>query len=323
MSEQTNETVSVYKAKKAKLFLLISTVLAVIGLCACRRPDSRTIHVQGNHNIIVGTANSLAQSAGHEALLRGGSAADAVLTASLTSIVLEAGAPISYGGIFTMVYYDVATNKYYNLNAGYNTVLGEGDPMSIPQAVHADGSQPDEKPIPSGRTALVPGYMAGVEAAHQRFGRLPFKSLFEPAIYYAGHGFKINPLLSNLISSDKQILSRLPETKRIFTDKNGVFLKSGDDFRQPELAATLRAVANQGFSYMYKGQWANNLVAAIQRDGGRMSLEDLRNYRVIWAEPIKISHGGFEIYVHGLPAYGGVSIAEALNLAKEANIAAY
>jgi len=73
---------------------------------------------------------------------------------------------------------------------------------------------------------------------------------------------------------------------------------------------------------MYTGNWAKKFIAAVQRDGGKMTMEDLRNYHVLWSEPIKISHNGFEIYAHGLPAFGGVQITEALNVAKEANIAA-
>src|SRR5262245_51979115 len=80
----------------------------------------------------------------------------------------------SYAGILTMLYYDAASKKVYSLNACYNTVLEEKDPFTIPKG---------DKP--SGRTALVPGFFAGAQAAHNRFGKLPFASLFEPAIYLA------------------------------------------------------------------------------------------------------------------------------------------
>src|SRR5262245_42141273 len=88
---------------------------------------------------------------GVEAFGQGGSAADAALATSLAQIVLDAGAVTSYAGVLTMVYYDAASKKVYSLNAGYNTVLEEKDPLSIP------GSGK-----PSGRTALVPGFLAGV-----------------------------------------------------------------------------------------------------------------------------------------------------------------
>ena len=169
-------------------------------------------------------------------------------------------------------------------------VLAEDDPMSIPSAyrdLQSLVSGWSMKPNPSGRTALVPGYMAGVEAAHRRFGKLPFKSIFAPAIDIAEKGFKLEPAMDVMIYTRKDILSRLPETKQIFLrGEDGNFYRAGDVFRQPELAATLRAVSEQGSSYMYIGYWAKKLVAAVQRDGGKMTMEDLRNYRAIWSEPI-------------------------------------
>ena len=106
-----------------------------------------------------------------EALQRGGTAADAALATALAQIVLKGGATISYAGILTVVYYDAASKKVYSLNAGYNTLLEEKYPTSVP------------RDKPSGRTALVPGFFAGVQAAHGRFGKLPFASLLEPGTF--------------------------------------------------------------------------------------------------------------------------------------------
>src|SRR5262245_27976077 len=88
---------------------------------------------------------------------QGGSAADAALAAALAQIALRAGRDISYAGILTMVYYDAANRKLYSLNAAYNTAREERDPLSIPK----EGE-------PGGRTVLVPGFFAGVQAAHKR-----------------------------------------------------------------------------------------------------------------------------------------------------------
>jgi hypothetical protein len=209
--------------------------------------------VEGEDCIVAGTSSPPALRAGLEALKQGGNAMDAALTTSLTQIALEAGAPVSYAGIMTMVYYDSATKKYYNLNAGWNTLLEEDDPLSIP------GSDPSNtgmtsQPIPSGRTALVPGYMAGVEAGHKRFGKLPFSSLFSPAVFFAEQGFKLNRSVGSWIFFKKNVLSRLPETKAVFTKKDGSFYMTGDIFLQPELAKTLRRMAKHDASYMYIGE---------------------------------------------------------------------
>jgi gamma-glutamyltranspeptidase / glutathione hydrolase len=122
-----------------------------------------------------------------ESLKRGGSAADAVLTTALSQVALNAGATVSYAGILTAVYYDSSSGKVYSLNASWNTPRNETDPLSIPPQGTAFG-----------RTALVPGFMAGVEALHQRFGRRPFAELFEPSIWLAEQDFPLPPLINLL-----------------------------------------------------------------------------------------------------------------------------
>jgi gamma-glutamyltranspeptidase/glutathione hydrolase len=192
---------------------------------------------------------------------------DAALTTSLINIALNSGAVVSYAAVMEMVCYDAETNKYYNLNAAWNTLLEEDDPMTIPRSLSYNFSP---KTVPSSRSALVPGYMAGVEAAHKRFDKLPFSTLFTPATYYAEKGFRVPPTLSYLISMRQSTLLRLPETRRVFmNEETGNFYGTGDHFCQPELAATLRAVAHQGAAYMYTGEWAKRLVALVRRDGAK------------------------------------------------------
>jgi gamma-glutamyltranspeptidase/glutathione hydrolase len=278
----------------------------------------QNVQAEGSHGVVTGTTSASAQRAGLEALIQGGSAVDAVLTTSLAQIALAMGSWVSYAGIFTMVYYDAETGTYHNLNGGYNTILGEDDPMSIPGAAARteDGQQQ-----PSGRTALVPGYMAAVQAAHDKFGRLPFEAVFGPALHYAEEGYELNDFHTRLIEYRKPVLSRLPETRAVFTKDDGSWYSKGDLFTQPELARTLRAVAEQGAGYMYTGPWAEKLVAAVQADGGKMTMEDMKAYEATWTEPVKISYGGHEIYAHGLPAQGGAHIAEVFNIATLAKVA--
>src|SRR5262249_41123473 len=264
--------------------------------------------VESSKGMVAVTHDAFTARIGLEALRQGGSAADAALATSLAQIVLDAGAVTSYAGILTMVYYDAASKKVYSLNAGYNTVLEEKDPLSIP----GPGK-------PSGRTALVPGFFAGVQAAHDRFGKLPFASLFDPAIYLAEKGFVVDPVLG-WINMRKAVLSRLPETKRVFTKQDGEFYKAGDIFKQPQLAETLRKIAAQGTDYIYQGEWAKKYVAAVQSEGGKMTLADLKAYRPIWSEPLQTSYHGYQVYTLGLPSLGGVNTIEALNLLEVADL---
>jgi gamma-glutamyltranspeptidase/glutathione hydrolase len=250
---------------------------------------------EGESGLIAGSSSTLAMRAGLEALKQGGSAADAALAAAMTQVVMNAGATISFAGILEMVYYDARTGDVHALDAGFNTVRAEDDPMSIPTASYMN---PGEKPQPSprGRTVLVPGFMAGVQAAHDRFGSLPFEQIFQPAIYFAEEGIPITPRLARWMEARKAILSRVPETKAVFTRADGEFHAEGDVFRQPAVAATLRAVARDGAEYMYTGAWAERFVDAVRADGGKMTMEDLAAYEPTWAEPLHVRYHGYDLY---------------------------
>ncbi len=259
--------------------------------------------------IVVSTTAAAAARAGLEALNRGGSAVDAVMTHALAEITLWASCCVSHAGFMDLMVFEAATGEVHHLNGGWNTVLGEDDPLSIP----GDG-------VPSGRASLVPGFMAGLEGAHGRFGKLPFAALFGPAIYFAEEGFEVLPMLEGMIAARKDVLSRRPETKAVFTKEDGSWYVSGDHFSQPELARTLRRVAAEGADYMYQGPWAEKLVAAVQSEGGKMTLEDLKRYEPIWRAPLRSTFRGYDVHATAQPNLGGVNMVEALNLVEQADL---
>src|SRR5690606_8348987 len=149
---------------------------------------------------------------------------------------------------------------------------------------------------------------------------LPRGKVFEPAIRCAEQGFEWSDGLTNQYNFRKDVLGRLPETKAIYTKPDGGAYRTGDTFKQPVLANTLRKVAEQGPDHMYTGPWAKKFIAALQRDGGRMTLEDLANYKPIWSQPLHSTYHGYDLYVHGLPASGGVNLIEAMNLAEASGL---
>jgi gamma-glutamyltranspeptidase/glutathione hydrolase len=279
---------------------------------------------RGKHGAVTVAYNGLAARAGLEALKQGGTAVDAALTTAMAQVVLTAGAPISFFGTLSMVYFDAASGKTTTMGAEWNTVAGETDPLTIPGAV-AFGSREALRGSgePSGRTAMVGGFMKGVGEAHKRFGKLPFAQLFEPAIHFAEQGVPVNPLVADAIDMRKDHLSRLPATKAIFTKPDGSFYSTGENFKQLELAKTLRAVAKQGTDYMYKGPWAEKLVAAVQADGGKMTLDDLAAYAVLWhdAAVCELSDG-YALHMSQAPNVGTANLVEALHIAEAANLAA-
>lgn len=168
------------------------------------------------HGMVVGLTSRRSVHDGVEVLKQDGGAVDAAVATAMTQIVEAAGEYISFAGILTMTYYDAATGKVHFLNAGFNTPIEEKDPLSIPKMDPFTGGG-----TPSGRTALVPGFMAGVQAAHDRFGKLPFRRVIEPAIALAEARFDVNPRLAATLQYRKDVLGRLLETRRVFTKQDG------------------------------------------------------------------------------------------------------
>ncbi len=269
----------------------------------------------GMNGAVTVAYNGLAARAGLEALQQGGNAIDAAMTAAMAQVALTAGAPISYFGILSLVYYEAATGQVHTMNAEWNTVRGEDDPMGIPGGIDLSSAEGIYGTAASGRTALVGGFMKGVGAAHERFGALPFEEIFAPAIHIAEQGMPVSAKTAGYFAARHDDLARLPETRATLIKLDGTAYAEGDVFKQPALGATLRAVATQGTDYMYDGPWAERVVAAIQADGGKMTLEDLAGYEVLWDEPLVATLGEYELHTNPPPNTGGVATVEAYNLA--------
>jgi gamma-glutamyltranspeptidase/glutathione hydrolase len=250
--------------------------------------------VESEKGVISCSAYGIAAEVGAEVLRMGGNAMDAGLATALTQVVFSCGDYVSYAGVFQAIYYDAKQGKVHSIDGGWNTPKNEADPLSIP-AMNVPGN---------GRTALVPGFMAAVEACIKRFGTLPLADLLEPAIYFAEEGFQLEKMGKH-IEERTELLGRFPETRALFFKPDGTTYKAGDWFRQPRLAGTLRQLAAQGADYMYRGEWARHFVATVQAAGGKITLEDMANYRARIAEPRRTRLFGAEACTNPDPSYGG------------------
>ncbi len=268
------------------------------------------VGIQGG--MVAGTSRPVAIQAGVDVLQNGGTAADAAVTTSLAQIALVAGCWISYAGRATLIYFDASTKKVHFMNAGFNTVRNETDPFSIPRP-----------PDPSGRSALVPGFMAGMEAMNERFGKKSFADLFEPAIQIAEEGFVIDAHLGGLMDWRQDVLTRLPESREVFTKPDGTLYTTGDLFKQPALAGTLRKIAEQGATYMYDGDWGQKFVETVRREGGKMTQTDLSDYEVEWGDALRTGYKNFDIYAPGFPHFGGTNALQTFNLLELANVSRF
>jgi gamma-glutamyltranspeptidase/glutathione hydrolase len=299
------------------------SVLAISLLGARARSVEAPPELVTSRGMVVATTGKGSAKAGVAALERGGTAMDAAMTVAMLQPCLAAGSYVSYAGILNLVYFEAATGKVWNLNAGYNTVKAETDPMGIPGPKPADLATKNFdafKTDPSGRTALVPGFLAGVDEAQRRFGKLGRAAITKPAIDCARDGFELDLGIAGAMASRKGVLERLPETRAVFSPR-GKLPAAGEIFRQPALAKTLEQFSELGATdYIYRGAWARALVAAVQTEGGKMSLEDLAAYAPSWIEPVTTRFNGFDVYAHGLPTLGGVQLIEDLNLATAAKL---
>jgi gamma-glutamyltranspeptidase/glutathione hydrolase len=279
-------------------------------------PDSRV--VDGANGIVSATVSPVSVYAGMQTLRSGGNAADAAAVTALTQVTMQLGSVVSYAGVFTMLYYDAFTHRVFSMDAGYNSYLHETDPLSIRRGDLGPlnfGRTPDEGGL-RGRETLVPGFMAGVEEMQGRFGRLRFHDLFGPAIWYARNGVRVSPTLQAYFAMREKYLARTPEGQRFMRQAGGALPVAGQLFVQHELALTLRAVASSGSGYMYTGPWAQEFVSTVQREGGKVTPEDLERYRPIWSEPFQETAFGARVFVNGPPNFGAVTLFLGLNLAE-------
>ncbi|HKV39770.1 MAG TPA: gamma-glutamyltransferase [Blastocatellia bacterium] len=284
-----------------------------------RSPSPRDSKVvQGQSGVVAATMSPTAAHAGITALEQGGTAADAAATVALTQIATALGSYVSYAGIMRMVYYEAKSGKVYTLNAPWNSYLGETEPKTIP-TTDVGALPAAAKPITGaeGRKTLVPGFMAGIEEMHRRFGRLPFADLFQPAIWYANNGVRVSPLLTSYFGLHGKYLSTTQEGRRFLGQAGSSEPRAGDLFVQPDLAATLRAVAKKGAAYMYTGAWGRQFVEAVRRKGGKATLADMKRYKPTWEDPLPTDFMGHTVLAAGKSGLGAIAVLEALNLAEE------
>src|ERR1041384_6561365 len=237
---------------------------------------------------IVATSHYLASQAGAQVLAQGGSAMDAAITANAVLGVTE---PMmnGIGGDLFLIYWDAKTGKLYGLNSSgwaprkqtIDFLAQHGISGKMPR----DGIQ----------TVTVPGAVEGWSKAHQRFGRLPWKDLFAPAIYYAEHGYPVPELIHDFWADADQALKQTPEAGRVFLP-GGKAPEFGEMFSNPDLGKTLRLIAEQGRDAFYRGEIAQSIIATSTALGGTMQADDLAEFSAEWVEPISTNYRGWTVY---------------------------
>lgn len=248
----------------------------------------------------VATGQPLAAQAGLAMLARGGTAVDAALAAAITLTVVEPAMNGIGGDAFAIVW---DGNELHGLNASGRAPSGWS-----PQRF----SGLNEMPATGWDSVTVPGAVSAWVALHERFGRLPFESLFEAAIHYAHDRFLVSPRLSMLWQGQVERLGGYPEFAATFLPRGRAPLP-GELFGCREQAATLQLIAETRGEAFYRGRLAETIVAASTAGGGALSLADLAEHACDWVRPIAIDFHGYR--VHELPPNGqGLTALIALGL---------
>jgi gamma-glutamyltranspeptidase/glutathione hydrolase len=275
---------------------------AVVPLWAQDRSYGRSMVI--NDGGIVATSHTLASQAGAQILARGGSAIDAAIAANAVLGVTE---PMmnGIGGDLFLLYWDAKTDKLYGLNASGWAPRG----LSIEYLKQKGTLQMPQAGIDS---VTVPGAVDGWAKAHARFGKLPWKDLLAPAIYYAEHGYPVPELIHDFWAGDEQTLKQTPEAERVFLP-GGKAPEVGEMFANPDLGKTLRLLAEGGRDVFYRGEIAQSIVSTSAALGGTMQADDLADFSAEWVEPISITYRGWKVYE--LPPNGqGMAALEMLNI---------
>lgn len=240
-----------------------------------------------------------------EILEKGGNAVDAAVATAFTLAVTypEAG-NIGGGGFMTL----------YLGGKSYFIDYRETAPRAATRTMFLDekGEVIEKLSLVGAKASGVPGTVLGLWEVHQRFGKLPWSQLLSPAITYATEGFKVHEKTYQYRQDALALFGSKTNFHRYFGS-----MKSGGIFRQPELAQTLQRIAQAGPKDFYDGRTAQLLVAQMQRDGGLITAQDLRDYRVVWREPLSFEWRGNTIHTSPLPSSGGIALVQLLGI-KEA-----
>jgi len=283
-------------------FLTILVLLLYRSAFAQDRSHARSMIV--SRYGIVATSHAQASVAGAQILAHGGSAIDAAIAANAVLGVTE---PMmnGMGGDLFAIYWEAKTGKLYGLNSsGW-----------APQALtveHLKAKGAASMPASGIDSVTVPGAVAGWGALHERFGRLPWKDLFQSAIFYADQGYPVPEIIHAYWQDSADWISGDPESRRVFLP-NGKAPSLAQVFRNPDVAKTLRLVAQDGPSAFYKGEIARAILSTSQALDGTMSADDLAQFSPEWVNPISTTYRDWTIYE--LPPNGqGMAALEMLNL---------
>ena len=285
----------------------ISVIVAFISVvAACSNAPNPPVDSASNNTVglsqqAVAMPDSYSADAAMQVLQEGGNAIDAAITAQFVlAVTLPEAGNVGGGGFMTIKFED-------------NTDFLDYREMA-PENAHRDmylDEQGNVKPYESlfgAKASGIPGTVAGMWAAHKKYGTLDWERLLAPAVDLAEQGFVVHEKLANNIDH------YIERTKEAAINNNFseyfAHAKAGTTFKQPELAKTLKAIQQQGKDGFYKGDVAKHIVDFMQQNGGLITYEDLLAYKAVWRKPLHLNWQGYELVTAPPPSSGGVAVAQ-------------
>ena len=261
-------------------------------------------------NGMVATSHPLATQIGLDILKQGGTAIDAAIAANIALGLMEPTGNGIGGDLFAIVW-DAKTKKLHGLNASGPAPKN----LSIEYFVENGLNKiPPYGPLP----VTVPGAVDGWVKLHERFGKLEFKSLFEPTIEYAKKGFPVTELIAYYLDRSKERFEDYPNFKEVWM-KDGKMPAKGEIFKNPQLAKTLEIIAEKGRNGFYEGHVAKAMADFIQSQGGFLTYEDLSSFQSEWTPPVSSNYRGYDVWE--LPPNGqGIAALQILNILENYDI---
>lgn len=287
-------------------FILLLSFVSTLQLYS----QSGRIPQRGEEGMVV-TSHYLASEVGNEILKKGGNAIDAtVATAFALAVTLPSAGNIGGGGFIV-----------YHGNDGKKTTFNfrEKAPLAATRDMYLDkNGKIRENSNHEGLLSVgVPGTVAGLYKAHQNMGKLPWKVLLAPAISLAEKGFPYSYNMNWFLEWVQQNKEEYPSTAKIFLKNGKEMYKPGENFRQPELAETLKRIQSGGADGFYKGKTAQLIEDYMKAKGGIITKEDLALYEAEEREPVTGTYRGYDVISMPPPSSGGVTLIEMLNILEE------
>ena len=297
-----------------KLLLALSLV-ALSAAANAQLTDNEIIRYQDLQHPVLGDSgmvaaqNRLSAEAGAKVLAAGGNAVDAAIATGFSLAVTLPRAGNLGGGGFMLIH-DAESGEDFAVD--YREIA----PQSATRDMYLDENGDVDKNLArfSHLAAGVPGTVAGFYYAHQKFGRLPWKRLLQPAIQQAREGIVVSHDMAELLKVWQKSLCRDEAACGYFFKKDGVPYEAGDLFVQSDLAGTLQLIADQGPDAFYEGRIAEQIISEMQRGGGLIDAPSLAAYEPIVRTVMRGTYRGYEIVTMPPPSSGGIHILQMLNI---------